>query len=257
MRHGTGFNQRGAIVLRARLYHGETVPAPSSDTEDELQDLALHKEGKEERAAVFAAWLIDTFGRKLLCGGCGVVDVAAGKGMLSAELCWQLDYSSIAEVRCEKCGPAQGTRWSLQNSDGELLHCTLVEPAPRDGFEELKPPNSSLLVESFDSTFPASHLELSSGCSIFVGLHPDQPTEAIVDVALALGKPFAVVPCCVFSNLFPLRQQATGQHVVGYGSFIRYLKAKDPRIESARLNFQGRNRVLFCRATAASVASAK
>lgn len=35
-------------------------------------------------------------------------------------------------------------------------------------------------------------------CSIIVGLHPDQATDAIVDCALQLGKPFAAVPCCVF-----------------------------------------------------------
>ena len=34
-------------------------------------------------------------------------------------------------------------------------------------------------------------------CSIVVGMHPDHPTESIVDFALATGKPFAVVPCCV------------------------------------------------------------
>ncbi len=38
-----------------------------------------------------------------------------------------------------------------------------------------------------------------------MGLHPDQATDAILDAALALGKPFAVVPCCVFARLFPHR----------------------------------------------------
>jgi hypothetical protein len=35
-----------------------------------------------------------------------------------------------------------------------------------------------------------------------VGMHPDQATDAVVDAALALGCPFAVVPCCVFPALF-------------------------------------------------------
>ena len=35
-------------------------------------------------------------------------------------------------------------------------------------------------------------------CDVLVGMHPDQATEPIVDAALAMGKPFAVVPCCVF-----------------------------------------------------------
>jgi hypothetical protein len=29
-----------------------------------------------------------------------------------------------------------------------------------------------------------------------VALHPDEATEAVVDAALALRKPFLVVPCC-------------------------------------------------------------
>ena len=31
-----------------------------------------------------------------------------------------------------------------------------------------------------------------------MGMHPDEATESIVDVALACRKPFAIVPCCVF-----------------------------------------------------------
>lgn len=36
-------------------------------------------------------------------------------------------------------------------------------------------------------------------------MHADQATEPLVDWALALNKPFAVLPCCVFPNLFPAR----------------------------------------------------
>lgn len=44
-------------------------------------------------------------------------------------------------------------------------------------------------------------------CSLVLGLHPDQATDSIVDFAMQYGKPFAVVPCCVFpryaSGMFP------------------------------------------------------
>ncbi len=51
---------------------------------------------------------------------------------------------------------------------------------------------------------------LLENASVLVGLHPDQPTGDIVTVANsrhgARGPaPFAVVPCCVFSELFPER----------------------------------------------------
>ena len=41
-----------------------------------------------------------------------------------------------------------------------------------------------------------------SSCSVVVGMHPDQATEAIVDFALCENKPFAIVPCCVFPRMF-------------------------------------------------------
>ena len=46
---------------------------------------------------------------------------------------------------------------------------------------------------------------LLKNCSFVVGLHPDQATGAIVEFAVKSKKPFLVVPCCVFSRLFPNR----------------------------------------------------
>ena len=55
--------------------------------------------------------------------------------------------------------------------------------------------------ETFDRDFASRsphHAALLHRCSAIVGLHPDQATEAIVDVALATRTPFAVLPCCLF-----------------------------------------------------------
>ena len=53
-------------------------------------------------------------------------------------------------------------------------------------------------------------------------MHPDQATEPIVDLALRLGVPFAVVPCCVYPGLFPFRVQK-GTGVLGVGPGLRAL----------------------------------
>ena len=90
-------------------------------------------------------------------------------------------------------------------------------------------------------------LSLLSGSSVLVGMHPDEPTEAIVDTAIALGKPFAVVPCCVFPRLFPHRQLRTGQGVNTYSGFLQYISEKHHAIQIACLPFEGRNKVLFLR----------
>ena len=92
-------------------------------------------------------------------------------------------------------------------------------------------------------------------CDVLVGMHPDQATEPIVDFCLRSGKPFAVVPCCVFPELFPGRvvvrddddagDEEEGREVREYGEFVRYLAQKHPDAKIAYLPFQGRNRVVY------------
>jgi hypothetical protein len=118
---------------------------------------------------------------------------------------------------------------------------------------------------SFDTVLSAS--------SVLVGMHPDQVTEAIVDVAIRYQKPFAAVPCCVFTNLFPERvmriptcgnevgqdndasRSSSGfgaedcdlkyKSVQTYEEFIEYLVAKHGSIRTFELPFLGRNKVVY------------
>ena len=58
-----------------------------------------------------------------------------------------------------------------------------------------------------------------------------------------LGKPFAVLPCCVFANAFPSRR-VQGGLVRTHAQLVAYLRAKEPsRIRVATLPFGGRNTV--------------
>eukprot|EP00937_MAST-01D_sp_MAST-1D-sp2_P005788 g5788.t1 len=82
-------------------------------------------------------------------------------------------------------------------------------------------------------------------CGVIVGMHADEATEAIIDFALAHGKPFAVVPCCVFPSLFPRRRLRSGQRVAKYGAFLAYLAAKHHGIRIGQLPFAGKNKVLY------------
>ncbi len=100
-------------------------------------------------------------------------------------------------------------------------------------------------------------IDAQSGvASIIVGMHADQATELIIDSALALGVPFAVVPCCVFKHTFPHRMIAGAvgdmaaeagapTQVATYSQYIQYLQAKCGSIRSAQLPFLGRNIVLY------------
>ncbi len=211
-------NHRGAVVLRAVRYLDACHLSASSSEDDEDDGAHGPPDEKSARHSVFADFLFEQFGEELLSSGAGVLDVAAGSGALSAELC----------VRAA------------------ALRCTLVEPAVRDA--PRSPPGCRFLAECFDDAdFAARHEALLRDCSILVGCHPDQCTESIVDVALARGKPFAVIPCCVFPTLFPARRIGTGQSVRTYRGFLKYLREKHPGVLTARLGFEGRNRVLFYR----------
>jgi hypothetical protein len=84
-------------------------------------------------------------------------------------------------------------------------------------------------------------------CSAIVALHPDEATDAIVDMAVKLRKPFVVVPCCVFHRFFPNRRKPNDptEPVSSYQDLVEYLMAKDPSIQKAVLPFQGSNVILW------------
>jgi hypothetical protein len=190
------------------------------------------KREKSRRAAMFVAWLVDTFGEARLRGGTGVLDIAGGRGDVSFEL---------ANV----CDPP--------------FPCLLVEPRPRklskpqrralaksgraDGVRQVQAmlDDELLATPDFGATFAAA--------SALVGMHPDQATEPIVDQALARGKPFAVVPCCVFAREAAaagnVRRTPEGKEVSTYEELVDYLAAKDLGIRRAYLGFRGRNCVLY------------
>mmetsp|Transcript_20549 Transcript_20549/g.29810 ORF Transcript_20549/g.29810 Transcript_20549/m.29810 type:complete len:485 (-) Transcript_20549:33-1487(-) len=102
--------------------------------------------------------------------------------------------------------------------------------------------------------------------NLIVGFHPDQATEACIDLALLLRIPFAIVPCCVFPSEFPNRfydcdeeedekkgddddvssfsssgkEEKTVKRrkkVKSYNDFIIYLKRKHEKIKMDYLDF--------------------
>jgi hypothetical protein len=112
--------------------------------------------------------------------------------------------------------------------------------------------------------------------SLLIGMHADGATEDIIDVALHYQKPFVVVPCCVFANLYSHRQVRTSSSsavvrdgnktntttntneekqgppppkppVMAFASvrtheqFCQYLLDKDARFQKSILPFKGRN----------------
>ena len=61
------------------------------------------------------------------------------------------------------------------------------------------------------------------------GFHPDQATEAAIDLALFLQIPFLIVPCCVFPREFPNRQ-INSTRVKNHSQLVEYLCMKHEKI---------------------------
>jgi hypothetical protein len=178
-----------------------------------------------------------------------VLDIAGGKGHLSAAL-REHQLEALLVDPCALSGRSStmeaGTfAERAARSQPELKpNLCAVEPEPEPEPEpRLDPaPVRALTLQALVAAEP----ELVSSCAAIVGLHPDEATECLVDVALAHGRPFAVVPCCVMPHLFPERRLASSGAVVRkLGAFVEYLREKDPRIRVTTLPFQGRNTLLY------------
>ena len=87
--------------------------------------------------------------------------------------------------------------------------------------------------------------DLIKGCSLIIGMHPDEATVDIVDVALAKKINFAVVPCCVFHNKFPDRKLKNGKDVIEYPDIIQFILEKDDTLKTDFLNIKGRNKIIY------------
>ncbi|ETN17410.1 hypothetical protein PPTG_05220 [Phytophthora nicotianae INRA-310] len=200
------------------------------------------KIGKQQRAQVFVEWLVETFGAEFLASGKGVVDVAGGRGSVSFEL-WNRRRlpCTLIEPRPMKLSKQQHKYLKKQKKERKQSSETQAS------FSEILVPQVTALfnMDSFLET--TENVQLVEQASLLVGMHPDEATDSIFDVAIKFNKPFAVVPCCVFGQKFPDRRQPNGSKVLSYENLVEYLTAKHPEIEKAFLPFDGKNLVLFRR----------
>jgi hypothetical protein len=201
---------------------------PRSNTGPDGQNSHGDNRAKALRAKIFASWLIDTFGTEHLTQNGGVLDIAGGKGKLSVELALQGKIqSTIIDPLVRKRGK-------------NLL------PKEAKQIQKANAPHPHHLPKPFNqTTFLQDCGDLVRSSSICIGLHPDECTEDILDVALRYGKPVAIVPCCVFAGFFPIRTLRCGTAVRSCEQFMQYLLEKDDRLRIETLPFEGKNRVIY------------
>lgn len=182
-----------------------SAPAPSLPSDESTHDMERH--AMEHRA---------------------VLDVAGGRGDVSFEL------HNRRGLRAVVIDP-RPQRFSKQQHRAMAAYAAAAARGPCPQLQTLF--NPALWEHS-------PHAAALQACSLVVGMHPDQATEAIVDFAVAARKPVAVVPCCVFPREFPDRRLPDGTPVTTYDQLVEYLQLRLGG-QTARLPFEGANIVVY------------
>jgi hypothetical protein len=192
------------------------------------------------RAKIFADFIVNHLLQ--LDGTDRVLDVAGGKGQLSMTLAALGIPCTVVDLLQRK--PSSGLRTTLKQLQRQErpVPTFVTQPFP------IMPLSSSQEPCTMIQSLVVEH-------TCLVGLHPDQCTEAILDVALRHNKSVAIVPCCVFPSLFPMRmipsmneQLATDAEmkpVQTYDDFLIYLLRKDTRLRRATLPFEGKSECIY------------
>jgi len=90
------------------------------------------------------------------------------------------------------------------------------------------------IQERFDPAWCSKHADLLGKVSLIAAMHPDEATEEIVDTAVQMRKPFAIVPCCVFPKLGGRMSYANWVRTRACDvEFLESHASKHPSIQSA------------------------
>jgi hypothetical protein len=194
-------------------------------------------------------------GVRRLCAGAPILDIAGGSGSVSIELVRRRLSAHVVDPRPTSL--TNKVRGSLRNYAAMQLHEFQTQLATKlltDAENQFGALNSTGVVVCdsvefrahnvpFNAQFRVDFASLWDPCRLVIALHPDEPTEDIVDFCLAARKSFFVVPCCVFAKA---EQNAHRRHVTTTAMFCEYLRAKAPDvIRVDELVMEGRNQVVW------------
>jgi hypothetical protein len=207
-----------------------------------------------EVVSSFVLDLMSTVGRKdgveILSGGAGVVDVAGGNGWLALAFAKKGIPATVVDPRSSVgCLPKRDRKALRRAVKGQTKTPLAYQPTMFDtlrAYFGVKPEIRD--EQGGKDDIPVCDVEtpLFQTCAAVVALHPDQATGAVVEFAIKYRKPFVVVPCCVFSRLFPQRLNKDGTTVSTHADLIAYLQSLDPSsIKTTTLPFKGANVAVY------------
>jgi hypothetical protein len=184
---------------------------------------------KSERHAIFARWLVDTYGRETLSRGSGVLDVAGGMGIICRTLLDMGVPSTLLDpnprhVRRREEDVDHHTPSTTTNSSSSTIDADTTATVMTPPFEVIPLP---LYGDGSDLTSRDDHVgRIVNDCSVVCGLHPDQATEAIVSLALRLDVPFAIVYVVYLLSIYlvvaNIPKHYINDHVSAPPSFISH-----------------------------------
>lgn len=184
------------------------------------------------------------------------------KSNLNDSMNWETFWEKATQKAEQTC-PIYGSKQHLQ-----------VEPMKKVSPPEQQQQQQEYHVRNQDQRITnaetARSIFFSKNTQLIVGFHPDQATEATIDLALLFQIPFVVCPCCVFPSEFPNRflppapntidistttstsskskNVDQGIQVKKYAQLLEYLKRKHPNIRMETIDMMSstaKNIVLY------------
>ena len=227
----------------------ENVELNNAQTQSKRKRIAVKNRG---RAARFVELLIEIIGADVLRApsSVGVLDIAGGgsNAGITFELSLRRGMESIViDPRAVKLNKTQRNTLQFRKDNRERLQPGLEishqAAALTKRFREWKPSQLQVL---FDEDFAASEIgnHLLRDCVAVVGMHPDEATDAIIQLAMRYDKPWMICPCCVFPRTFK-RILPDGQAVKTYDELCKYIRNISTNVQEATLDFEGRNKVFY------------
>ena len=192
----------------------------------------------------------------------GIIDAAGGAGHVSLALALRGVHSTVIDPRKTVGLLPSRDRKAMKKSKQDPFSVYRAWFGSRPNgvdtvFREGTSTNDTASTEEDNDVCDPLSLPICSMCSednllqncrAIVACHPDEATGSIVELAVENKIPFVVVPCCVFSRLFPERikpvsecDDGANNIVSTYYELLDWLVAKHDSIKVTRLPFEGSN----------------
>lgn len=182
------------------------------------------RKNKKFRFQLLKEWIVANY------SSCRVADIGGGKGLLAYLL--YLEGWDVTVIDPERTLPLKkykdlntGRRIKLEAGHGQPVPGAGVEPPAFDDINWL------------ESEFT---VEMAKDYDLLVALHGHGVNMKIIEAAAKYQKRFILLPCCVIDE--PIIKRPG---VDWYQSLIKYAENLSLSARENKLNFKGRNRIIF------------